>query len=238
MPSATPADVLARRRQLILSGDADGYADLFEPDGVIDSPFAPPGTPSRLEGREAIREYSRQVMASPIRLEDFEEVELYQTQDPEVVIAEVRAKATLTTTGRSFVTTSIQIYRIREGQIALFRDFANPRVLDDVISEPAGRRAMFARVITAQAGVEGFDGTIRLFEQQLPGARQQPGFKGYYLLTDAETGKVVILSLWETREQMDAVTAGAGPSGIRDQHNPATGLTALRLETYEVTMHA
>jgi hypothetical protein len=42
---------------------------------------------------------------------------------------------------------------------------------------------MFARVITAQAGAEGFDGTIRLAEQQLPGARQLPGFKGYYLLT-------------------------------------------------------
>jgi heme-degrading monooxygenase HmoA len=96
---------------------------------------------------------------------------------------------------------------------------------------------MFARVITAQAGAEGFDGTIGLFEQQLPGARQQPGFRGYYLLTDAGTGKLVIISLWETREQMDAVTAGAGPSGIRE-HTPATGLTALHLETYEVTMQA
>jgi Antibiotic biosynthesis monooxygenase len=66
---------------------------------------------------------------------------------------------------------------------------------------------MFARVITAQAGAEGFDGAIRLAEQQLPGARQMPGFKGYYLLTDAETGKLVIISLWETREQMDAVTS-------------------------------
>jgi ketosteroid isomerase-like protein len=75
-------------------------------------------------------------MASPVRLEEFEEAEPYQTQDPEVVIVEVRAKATLTTTGRSFVTMSIQIYRIREGQIVLFRDFANPRVLEDVISEP------------------------------------------------------------------------------------------------------
>ena len=84
---------------------------------------------------------------------------------------------------------------------------------------------MFARVITAQAGAEGFDGAIRLFEQQLPGARQQPGFNGYYLLTDAETGKLVIISLWETREQMDAVTAGAGPSGVRDEHVPATGLS-------------
>jgi quinol monooxygenase YgiN len=97
---------------------------------------------------------------------------------------------------------------------------------------------MFARVITAQAGAEGFDGTVRLFEQQLPGARQQAGFSGYYLLTDAGTGKLVIISLWESREQMDAVTAAAGSSGIRDQNNPATGLTDMRLETYEVTMHA
>lgn len=98
---------------------------------------------------------------------------------------------------------------------------------------------MFARVITAQAGAEGFDGTVRLAEQQMPGARQMPGFQGYYLLTDAETGKVVIISLWETREQMDAVTAGGGPSGIREQRNSApTGLTAQHLETYEVTLHA
>ena len=38
---------------------------------------------------------------------------------------------------------------------------------------------MFARVITAQAGTDGFDGTVGLAEQQLPGARQQPGFGGY-----------------------------------------------------------
>ena len=136
MPSATPADVLAQRHRLTLNGDADGLADLFAPDAVIESPFAPPGVPSRLEGRQAIREYSRHVMASPLRLEEYEVVEFYQTQDPEVVIVEMRAKATLTTTGRSFAATSIQILRIREGQIVLFRDFANPRVLEDVIREP------------------------------------------------------------------------------------------------------
>lgn len=36
---------------------------------------------------------------------------------------------------------------------------------------------MFARVITAHAGPEGFDGAIRLARQQLPGAREQPGFR-------------------------------------------------------------
>jgi ketosteroid isomerase-like protein len=136
MSSATPADVLARRRHLTLNGDADGLADLFAPDAVIEFAFhGPPGTPVRLEGREAIREYSRCVMASPLRLEDYEVAELYQAQDLEVVIAEVRAKATVTTTGRSLTTTSIQILRIRQGHIVLWRDFADPRVLEDVIGE-------------------------------------------------------------------------------------------------------
>ncbi len=137
MSPATPADVLARRRHLILNGDADGFADLFAPDAVIELPFAgPPGMPARLEGREAIRENARRVMTSPLRLEDFEVAELYQTQDPEVVIAEMRTKGTVTTTGRSFTATSVQVLRIREGHIVLFRDFADPRILEDLIGEP------------------------------------------------------------------------------------------------------
>ena len=123
MPSASPADVLSRRRQLMLNGDADGLADLFAPDAVIEFSFhGPPGTPVRLEGREVIREYSRRVMASPLRLEDYEVAEFYQAQDPEVVIVEMRAKATVTTTGRSITATSIQVLRIRDGHIVLFRE--------------------------------------------------------------------------------------------------------------------
>ena len=233
MPSVTPADVLARRRRLILSGDADGFADLFAPDAVIEAPFAPPGAPARLVGREAIREYARHVVASPLRLEDFEVAELYQTPDPEVVIAEMRAKATVITTGQSVAATSIQILRIRDGQIVLFRDFADPRVLADVIGEP---RPEFARVITAQAGATGFDDVIRFAQEQLPSARQQPGFKGFYLLTDAETGKVITISLWDSREQMAAVEAQG--ARMTAQAAPAMGLTPLQRETYEVSMQA
>jgi uncharacterized protein len=132
----TPADVLARRRQLLLSGDADGFADLCAPDAVIEFVFhGPPGSPPvRIVGREAIRGYSRQVTAAPLRLDELEVAELYQTQDPEVVIVEMRTKGTLTTTGRSFAVTSIQILRIREGRIVLFRDFADPRVFEALMA--------------------------------------------------------------------------------------------------------
>jgi heme-degrading monooxygenase HmoA len=89
---------------------------------------------------------------------------------------------------------------------------------------------MFARVITAQAGPQGFDGFLGLAREQLPAASQQPGFKGFYVLTSTDTGEVMVISLWETREQM--------PTGIQDQGLPATGLTPPHLETYEVTMQA
>jgi heme-degrading monooxygenase HmoA len=69
-----------------------------------------------------------------------------------------------------------------------------------------------------------------LARQQLPAASQQPGFNGFYVLTDAETGKVMIISLWAAREQM--------PAGVQDEGRPATGLTPPQLEIFEVAMHA
>jgi uncharacterized protein len=135
MSTITPADVLDRRRQLILDGDADGFAELCAPDAVIEFAFhGPLGTPVRVEGREAIREYSRRALAMPLRIADLAVAELYQTQDPEVVVAEMRTTGTVTTTGRSFTVTSVQILRIRDGQIVLFRDFADPRGLEELTS--------------------------------------------------------------------------------------------------------
>ena len=136
MPTVTPAEVLARRHQLMLNADADGFADLFAPDAEMEFAFhGPPGRPVRLVGREAIRDYTRQVMALPLRIEDYEVAKLYQTEDPEVVIAEMRARATVTATGRSITATSIQVLRIQDGHIAAFRDFADPRVFQELIGD-------------------------------------------------------------------------------------------------------
>jgi heme-degrading monooxygenase HmoA len=94
---------------------------------------------------------------------------------------------------------------------------------------------MFARVVTAQAGPQGLDSFIGLAREQLPGASGQPGFKGAYLLTNAETGQLITISLWETQEDMRAVEAQAAKT--RDQDAQGVGLTPPRLETYEVTLH-
>jgi heme-degrading monooxygenase HmoA len=95
---------------------------------------------------------------------------------------------------------------------------------------------MFARVIATEVTPEALDGAISLAGDQLPAAVQQPGFRGFYLLTDAETGKVMTISLWETREQLDAVEAQAAE--IRRAAAPALGAPSLTVETYEVTLTA
>jgi hypothetical protein len=135
MPSAAPDAILHRRRQVILDRDADGFAALFAPDAVIEMPFAgTPESPMRLAGRDAIGEYARRVMASPLRLEDFDVTALHHTQDPEVVVVEMRSAGTFTASGRTFSVTSVQILRIRDGLITLFRDFADPRVADEIVA--------------------------------------------------------------------------------------------------------
>ena len=96
---------------------------------------------------------------------------------------------------------------------------------------------MFARVVTATAGPEGVESAVDVARTQLASADRLPGFAGYYVLTDADRGTVLVVSLWETREQMEAVGQGR-PGGIREEGVPSTALSSMTLETYEVALHA
>jgi ketosteroid isomerase-like protein len=134
MTVPTPAQVLEQRRELLLKQDVDGFVELFAPDGVIELPFAGPGMPSRLAGQQAIRDFSHRMDASPLRIDDLEATALYHTDDPEVVIIELATRGTVTSTGRTFEATSIQVFRIRDGKIVLFRDYFNVPGLQDLLA--------------------------------------------------------------------------------------------------------
>jgi ketosteroid isomerase-like protein len=134
MTVPTPAQVLEQRRELLLKQDVDGFVELFASDGVIELPFAGPGMPSRLAGQQAIRDFSHRMDASPLRIDDLEATALYHTDDPEVVIVELATRGTVTSTGRTFEGTSIQVFRIRGGKIVLFRDYFNVGGLQDILA--------------------------------------------------------------------------------------------------------
>jgi ketosteroid isomerase-like protein len=133
MTHLTPAQVLERRRELVLNLDAEGFADLFAADGVIEIPFAGPDLPARIEGQQAIRDYSRRIATAALRIDGLDTVAVHHTDDPEVLIVELVARGTVITTGHAITARSIQIFRIRDGKILLFRDYANPNALAEVL---------------------------------------------------------------------------------------------------------
>jgi ketosteroid isomerase-like protein len=133
MTHLTPAQVLERRRELVLNLDAEGFADLFAADGVIEIPFAGPDLPARIDGQQAIRDYSRRIATAALRIDGFDTLAVHHTDDPEVLIVELVARGTVITTGHAITARSIQIFRIRDGKILLFRDYANPNALAEAL---------------------------------------------------------------------------------------------------------
>jgi heme-degrading monooxygenase HmoA len=85
----------------------------------------------------------------------------------------------------------------------------------------------------ARPEAEGFDNLTRMVREGLAGTLQQPGFRGFYLLRDPESDKLMTISLWETKEDLQASVARAA-----GQTTLASAVTGLRVDTYEVTLSA
>jgi ketosteroid isomerase-like protein len=128
----TPEEVLEQRRQYLIDRDFEGFVSLFAEDAVLELPFAVQGLPDRLVGREAIREFSLQAAAHAIDIIDLRTVQLHRTTDPEVVILELVTEARHNTTDVPFQATCIQVFRIKDGKIKLFRDYVGAHSVPDL----------------------------------------------------------------------------------------------------------
>jgi ketosteroid isomerase-like protein len=126
-PAAQPRDVYERVRRAVGSDDREAFAGMMAVDAVIEWPFRGPGAPSRLEGRQAIRDY---VTASALgRLMRFDELRadaVHETLDPEVIVVESTAIGHVLESGRRFELQAIAVVRIRDGEIVSYRDYTNP----------------------------------------------------------------------------------------------------------------
>jgi ketosteroid isomerase-like protein len=106
----------------------DAIAAMFTEDGVLDAPLVPDGHPlrQRLVGRDAIRvgvgAYHRR-MADPGTVDVQRSAYiLHDTTDPDVFIAEIDV-ALQQAGGQRTTMSLVQIFRLRDGQIAMLRDY-------------------------------------------------------------------------------------------------------------------
>jgi uncharacterized protein len=119
----SPRSVLESLLQGISDGKWNDLADLYAQHAVVEMPFTP-SPPTRLEGREAIRAHFATAAGGPLRVQA-SNVVVHDTGDPEVVIIEFDYDGQVSTTGRSFRVSNIQVLRVRNGQIVSSRDYHN-----------------------------------------------------------------------------------------------------------------
>ncbi|MDH6114808.1 ketosteroid isomerase-like protein [Kitasatospora sp. MAP12-15] len=131
MPAATSREVVDRLLRLTSNGPSEEMADLFSEDAVFEMPFLPPGAPQQEAGREAFRAHLR----GAVGLQEFDSVDsiqIHETADPEVVVAEYRLHGRVVATGKRFAFDIVMIGRVRGGLIVWSRTYSNP--LDGAIA--------------------------------------------------------------------------------------------------------
>jgi hypothetical protein len=129
--TADPQEIYLRYlRASAFARDADALAELFTADGVLEAPLVPPGHgyPRRLEGREQIREgmaayYQRPADSDQKVDKGRSRYVVHPTPHPSLLIVEIDTVRT----GPAGTTMSlVQIFRLRDGLIAVLRDYFAP----------------------------------------------------------------------------------------------------------------
>jgi ketosteroid isomerase-like protein len=104
---------------------------------VHEFPFARPGVPSRIEGRDAIMSFITAFWStSPLRYERYRTIAIHATTDPDTIVVEQEVAGTSSTTG-SFVLPNVMVLKARDGEIAHLRDYANLLVVQEATGSSA-----------------------------------------------------------------------------------------------------
>mgnify|MGYP001371999177 CR=1 FL=1 len=140
----TPREVAEQVRKMV-AGEGVVFADLFAADGVLTYPFAMPGQPEELRGRDAIRAYfdghgrSRELFTM-----DAVDAETWQTDDPEVVVTQITHHGTSNVTGAAYRLTALGVIRVRDGMIVRYEDYMDPIALARLLGRSGDLAAALA----------------------------------------------------------------------------------------------
>lgn len=131
--SRSPREIAELTRDMVAGKAGVAFVDLFAPDGIMEFPFAPPGFPDALRGRDEVRAFYERAagVRSTFDLHDVSLV-VHQTDDPEVVVTEIEHHGHSHVTNGPYRMLAIGIVRVRDGQIVHYRDFMNPLTLAEL----------------------------------------------------------------------------------------------------------
>jgi uncharacterized protein len=128
----TAREVFARFTDYVLGEPID---ELWAPDVVIETPFAAPGQPTRIEGHEFLARSQPSRESLPVRFEEVRDVVVHDTTDPDEIIVEYTIAGTVTTTGLRASAPFISVLRVRDGKIVLWREYQHTLAIAEALGQ-------------------------------------------------------------------------------------------------------
>ncbi|MFN3968199.1 nuclear transport factor 2 family protein [Flavobacterium sp.] len=130
----TPVTQLLRNSlETFLAKDMKGWAALCADDVVAEFPFAPEGSPSRFEGRDALYAYLKDY-PSFIDVKSLPTLKIYGTDDSKTAIAEWSVSGVVIGNGNPYEMSYATFVTFRDGLITNYREYWNPQAFMKAMS--------------------------------------------------------------------------------------------------------
>lgn len=125
MTMPTAAQILRKSLDTFLAKDMKGWTELCADDVVAEFPFAPDGSPGRIEGKAALYDYLRGY-PDAIAIAALPTLTVYSTDDPNRAVAEWSASGTVLSNGNPYEMRYATFVTVRDGLIVNYREYWNP----------------------------------------------------------------------------------------------------------------
>jgi uncharacterized protein len=131
----TPRDMFQQMQEQWFGQPGVLTGELLADDAVIEAPFAPPDRPTRFEGKQQwLDSANLQRAAFPIRINACRTLAIHDTSDPNTIVVEYELTATSTQTNQEGTTTFIGVLTVRDGKIALWREYQNTMAIQQALT--------------------------------------------------------------------------------------------------------
>jgi uncharacterized protein len=108
--------------------NVERFINVWHKNGVQIMPYSPEGSPTQIEGKEAIRhQYSG--LPTTYKFMRFPDRVFYFTNDPNRVWVEFRGEIQIKATGKSYNNTYACLFTLSDGQIFEYKEYCNPFIL-------------------------------------------------------------------------------------------------------------
>lgn len=133
-PNLTPSQAMLAYLDSFVENDMEKLFGLFADDAIVEFPYAFGDLPTKFAGIEAIRNYYKNAPAY-YDFQSYYDVIIYETKDPNFVLAEFKCDAKILSTNKDYPQVYISTLRLDSHLITHYKEYWNPLIVQDAFGE-------------------------------------------------------------------------------------------------------